>query len=285
MDNSIKSAVITGASTGIGRACALYMDRQGWRVFAGVRKERDAASLSGESSQHLTPVILDVTDQKSIREAAQIVSASVGESGLAGLVNNAGVPYGGPIEYLDVREVRAAFDVNFFGAIAVIQAFLPLLRLGRGRIVNMSSISGLIASPFLSPYSTSKFALEALSDALRVELHPWNIQVAVIEPGAINTPIWSKGGDVLKDLLKRAPQAGMDLYGGVLTGMAGRIRPHGISPDEVAKAVAHALASKRPKTRYVIGLDGIAVMIFRLLPDRLRDWIILSQLPKWGKER
>jgi NAD(P)-dependent dehydrogenase (short-subunit alcohol dehydrogenase family) len=277
-----KSVVITGASTGIGRACAFLMDNLGWRVFAGVRKETDAALLGRECSDRLTPLFLDVTYPKSVEEAAQVVEAEVGENGLSGLVNNAGIPHGGPVEFLDVNEVRAEFEVNFFGVITVTQAFLPLLRAAHGRIVNMSSISGLVSAPFVSPYSASKFALEALSDSLRMELHPWNIEVSVIEPGAIDTPIWGKGGDVLQNLLKDAPQEGLDLYGGVIHGMEGRFTPHGISADAVAKAVAHAVTSRHPKTRYPIGFEGAFVRSFRRLPDRLRDWITLSQLPKWG---
>ena len=277
-----KSVVITGASTGIGRACTLLMDNLGWRVFAGVRKETDAALLRRDCSDRLTTLFLDVIDAKSVEEAAQVVTAALGENGLSGLVNNAGIPHGGPVEFLDVNEARAEFEVNFFGVITVTQSFLPLLRAAHGRIVNMSSISGLVSAPFVSPYSASKFALEALSDSLRMELHPWNIEVLVIEPGAIDTPIWGKGGDVLQNLLKDAPQEGLDLYGGAIHGMEGRFNPHGISADAVAKAVAHAVTSRHPKTRYPIGFEGAFVRSFRRLPDRLRDWIMLSQLPKWG---
>ena len=208
---AVKSVVITGASTGIGRGCALRMDALGWSVFAGVRKEVDATSLRAEASDRLRPLFLDVSNPRSILEAQQAVSQALGAEGLSGLVNNAGIPYGGAIEHLEMQEVRRTFDVNFFGLIEVTQAFMPLLRRAHGRIVNMSSVSGWIASPFLSPYSTSKFALEALSDALRVELHPWNIHVAVIEPGAIDTPIWAKGGEIINRLIENAPSEMMTL--------------------------------------------------------------------------
>jgi NAD(P)-dependent dehydrogenase (short-subunit alcohol dehydrogenase family) len=277
-----KTVVITGASTGIGRACALHMDRLGWRTFAGVREESDAASLRAAASDRLTPIFLDVSQPRSVMEAEQLVSRAVGAHGLSGLVNNAGIAYGGPVEFLDVKEVRRAFDVNFFGVITVTQVFMPLLRVGRGRIINMSSISGWIAAPFLSPYSSSKFALEALSDALRVELHPWGIQVAVIEPGAIDTPIWKKGGEIINNLLGHAPKEEMALYSAVIQEMKSSLKPHGIPPERVAGAVEHALTSRRPKTRYAIGRDGRLGGIFRLLPDRLRDRIYLSHLPKWG---
>jgi NAD(P)-dependent dehydrogenase (short-subunit alcohol dehydrogenase family) len=277
-----KSVFITGASTGIGRGCALYLDGLGWQVFAGIRKESDAASLRLEASEHLVPVFLDVTDASSIMNAVKVVTDTVGASGLSGLVNNAGIPYGGPVEFLVLDKVRHLFEVNFFGVLAVTQAFLPLLRRARGRIVNMSSISGMVASPFVGPYTASKFALEALSDSMRVELHPWHMHVAVIEPGAIDTPIWGKAGSVLQDLIETSPRAGTDLYGDAIRGMQPRFAPHGVSTDAVSKAVAHALTSAHPKTRYPIGLEGSVVRLVSRLPDRLRDWLILSGLPKWG---
>jgi NAD(P)-dependent dehydrogenase (short-subunit alcohol dehydrogenase family) len=279
------SVVITGASTGIGRDCALHLDKIGWRVFAGVRKQADAESLRDAVSGRLAPLILDVTDAESIKAAVELIEDAVSPKGLSGLVNNAGIGRGGPQEFLDLADVRETFEVNFFGVIAVTRALLPLLRAGQGRIVNMSSISGLVAAPFLSPYSASKFALEALSDALRLELSPWNIHVAIIEPGAIDTPIWTKSEDILKNLLARAPRQAVDLYGGVFAGLGDRLKPHGISPKKVTNAVAHALVSKHPKTRYAIGAEGQAVRLARFLPDRLRDAMILSGLPKWGGKK
>ena len=282
MKDSNKSVVITGASTGIGRACTLHMDRLGWRVFAGIRNESDAAWLRKECSPLLSTLFLDVTNLESVEAAAQVVDEAVGESGLTGLINNAGIPYGGPVEFLDLDKVRALFEVNFFGVISVTQAFLPLLRLGRGRILNVSSINGLISAPFISPYSSGKFALEALSDSMRIELHPWGIDVALLEPGAIATPIWDKGADVLKSLLEQTPPKKFRLYGTVVARLEGLFRQHGIPPGEVAKAAAHALTSHRPKTRYVIGPDAVLIFFLKHLPDRLRDRIILSQLPAWG---
>ncbi len=280
--NTSKTVLITGASTGIGRACALHMDHLGWHVYAGLRDEADAASLRAEGSGRLKPVFLDVTDAASIAEAHSVVAAEVGEAGLSGLVNNAGIPYGGPVEFLSLDKVRHEFEVNFFGAIAVTQAFLALLRRARGRIVNMSSVGGMVSAPFVAPYSSTKFALEALSDSLRMELSPWHMEVAVIQPGAIDTPIWNKAGSVVNDLIGGAPQQGLDLYGKAIEGMAARYAPHGIPTEHVSRAVAHALTSAHPKTRYAIGREGAVVRLARCLPDRLRDWLILSQLPKWG---
>ncbi len=280
--NTGKSVVITGASTGIGRACALHMDRLGWRVFAGIRHNADAASLRLEASDRLRPIRLDVTDAAAIQDARTTVAEALDASGLSGLVNNAGIPYGGPVEFLSLERLHHLFEVNFFGVLTVTQAFLPLLRPARGRIVNMSSVGGMVSSPFVSPYTCSKFALEALSDSLRMELRPWHMHVSVIQPGAIGTPIWDKAATVLQDLVETAPQDGLDRYGSAIRGMAPRFRPHGIPTDTVARAVAHALTSSHPRTRYPIGFEGALVRIVRRLPDRLRDWLILSQHPRWG---
>jgi NAD(P)-dependent dehydrogenase (short-subunit alcohol dehydrogenase family) len=277
----IKSVVITGASTGIGRACALHMDGLGWRVFAGVRKKADGEALRRAASQNLVPVFLDVTDSKSISSAAGIAAEAVGPEGLSGLVNNAGIPLGGPIEILDLDRVRAQFEVNVFGVLAVTQAFLPMLRLGCGRIVNISSISGLVAAPFVSPYSASKFALEAFSDSLRLEVRRWGIHVSLVEPGAIATPIWDKAGSVVADLVSQASPETLELYGSAIESMRGRFAPHGIPVEEAARVVARALTARRPKARYPIGPEGRIVTLFRRLPDGVRDWILARQLPKW----
>ena len=181
-----KSVVITGASTGIGAACALHLDQWGWRVFAGVRKQGDAEALRAQGSARLTPVSLDVTDTVSISTAASAVAGAVGAAGLAGLVNNAGIVVPGPIELLPLSDLRRQLEINVVGQVAVTQAFLPLIRAGRGRIVNMGSIAGRMATPFTGAYGASKFALEALTDALRLELQPWGISVSIIEPGAVD---------------------------------------------------------------------------------------------------
>src|SRR3972149_6942761 len=187
------AVVVTGASTGIGRACVQRLDTMGFRVFGGVRREVDGESLKSETSDRVTPILIDVTDSVSIASAAEVVAAAVGEAGLAGLVNNAGIPVPGPLEFLPLEDIRRQLEVNVIDQIAVTQAFLPLLRKGRGRIVNVGSIAGKFATPFLGPYTASKHAMEGLSDALRQELRPWGIHVALVEPGSIATPIWQKG--------------------------------------------------------------------------------------------
>lgn len=271
------AVVITGASSGIGRASAIHIGKRGWRVFAGVRRQVDADSLLQEAPESLTPIFLDVTDPDSVHAAAHRVAESVGPAGLGGLVNNAGIAYGGPVETLELDEVRRLFEVNFFGLIAVTQALLPLLRLGRGRIVDMSSISGMVASPFLSPYATSKWALEALSDAMRVELHRWDIKVSVIRPGAIDTPIWNKGQETADRIMGRVPPELRDMYSFMLERLMVGLRPHGLPAERVAQAVDHALTSNRPRTRYHVGSGVLAVDFFRRWPDRWRDSFFLAR--------
>ena len=190
MQNRPKAVVITGASKGIGKACALHLDELGFRVFAGVRKQVDADALQAASSANLTPLFIDVVNSDSIAAAAESVTQQVGQDGLWGLVNNAGIAVAGPIEFLPVDEFRLQFEINFFGQIAVIQAFMPLIRQATGRIINMSSMSGHFGSPFLSPYSASKHSMEVMSDALRREMIPFGIKVSVIEPSNTSSNIW-----------------------------------------------------------------------------------------------
>ena len=181
---SAASVVITGASTGIGAACALALDKLDFRVFAGVRKRADGEALQAQASAKLTPVELDITNSNEIAAALKTIAGEVGDAGLTGLVNNAGIGVVGPLEIVSLDELRRQFEVNVIGLIAVTQALLPLLRKARGRVVNMSSIAGRAAMPYMGPYAASKHALEALSDALRIELQHTGVRVSVIEPGA-----------------------------------------------------------------------------------------------------
>lgn len=276
-----RTAVVTGASSGIGEACALRLDRSGWRVFAGVRSEDAAAALRERASERLAAVRLDVTDGQSIAEAAERVAASVGEPGLAGLVNNAGVGLASPLEFTPPEELRRVLDVNVVAQLAVTQAFIPLLRAARGRIVNMGSIGGRSVVPLLGAYSASKSALWALTDALRIELRPWGIFVSIVEPGAVSTPIWRKGREASDELLAGAPAAADELYGRLIEAIrrgAGVMERTGVPPDDVAKIVEHALTARRPKTRYLVGREARVRAALELLPDRLRDRIVLAQL-------
>jgi NAD(P)-dependent dehydrogenase (short-subunit alcohol dehydrogenase family) len=199
----VKAVLVTGASTGIGQACALHLDGLALRVYAGVRKQAQAQELRTLGSGRIIPVFLDVTDQAQIDAAAAQIAEDHGR--LDGIVNNAGIAKGGPLEYLPLTAWREQFDVNVLGQVAVTKAMLPLIRAGCGRIVFMGSISGKIATMMLGPYCASKFALEAIGESLRHELHPWGISVSVIEPGAIKTPIWQKGRQDADDLERDLP--------------------------------------------------------------------------------
>ncbi len=281
------AVVITGASTGIGEACALHLDKLGFQVFAGVRKAMDGEALKREASHQLTPILIDVTDSTSIKSAVEIVTKAVGEVGLAGLINNAGIAVTGPLEFLPMVDLREQFEVNVIGQIAVIQAFLPLLRKKPGRIVNLGSMSGKLALPYLGPYAASKFALEALTDSLRVELRPWGIRVSMIEPGNIATPIWEKSKAATEARMKRLPPQAQDLYGSAIATMlkaADKMSKAAISPDKVVQAVVHALRAKRPKIRYRVRQNAkIIPTAIHWFPDSLRDWIIMKRFSCRGR--
>jgi NAD(P)-dependent dehydrogenase (short-subunit alcohol dehydrogenase family) len=266
------AVVVTGASTGIGRATALLLDAEGYRVFAGVRKEADARELSQEGSDRLTPLTIDVTEADQIESARQQVTAALGDQGLVGLVNNAGVGGGGPIEFMALDELRNTLEVNLIGQVAVTQAFLPLIRKAQGTIVFIASIGGRVASPFMSPYNTSKFAIEALGESLRHELRPWEIDVAVVEPGSIDTQIWSKGNEQIRERVEEMPEDARRLYGRQLRRFGEVINEtasRGIPPEKVAVAVHDAISSENPKHRYLVGADAkIGARLKGTLPDR-----------------
>jgi NAD(P)-dependent dehydrogenase (short-subunit alcohol dehydrogenase family) len=278
---TFQSVVITGASTGIGEACALHLAKSGWQVFAGVRKQADEERLRRSGLPQLVPIYLDVTDHDSIMAAADLVTKAIGNRGLMGLINNAGLAIGGPLEFLPLADLRQQLEVNVIGQIAVTQCFLPLLRQGRGRVINMSSISGRVATPFLGPYAASKFALEALTDSLRLELQPWRIEVISIEPGAVATPIWDKSLSRADTMVKELPAQVNALYGTRLDRLREKVSKtgqQGIPSAEVARVVAEALLAKRPKTRYLVGRDAKwGALLVKLLPDRWRDWLIMRQ--------
>jgi NAD(P)-dependent dehydrogenase (short-subunit alcohol dehydrogenase family) len=280
--NASGAVVVTGASTGIGRATALLLDAQGYRVFAGVRKDDDARELSKDGSDRLTPVMVDVTDEAQIESAREQVAAAVGDQGLVGLVNNAGVGGGGPIEFMPLDELRRTLEINLIGQVAVTQAFLPLIRRGRGTILFIASIGGRVASPFMSPYNTSKFAIEALGESLRHELRPWGIEVAVVEPGSIDTQIWSKGNDQAREQLDEMTEDARRLYGRQLDRFVEVINEtasRGIPPEKVAEVVHRAIASENPKHRYLVGTDAkIGARLKGTLPDRTFSKLAARQM-------
>lgn len=269
------SVVVTGASTGIGRACALDLDRKGWRVYAGVRRTADADSLRTLASNRLTPIELDVTNEAQVDEAFAQIAGEVGADGLQGIVNNAGVAIGGPLEYLPTERWQHQFDVNVFGQVRVTRAALPLLRRAKGRIIFIGSNSGRVAAPLMGPYTSSKFAIEGIADTLRLELHGSGIAVVVVQPGAIKTEIWGKGREQVAGVVDLLPAEAMENYGATVEAIRGGIdssERSGASPDAVAEVVRRALTAHRPRTRYQVGLDArISVALARVLPGRVLD--------------
>ena len=264
--------MVTGASTGIGEATARHLGSLGFDVFAGVRKDEDAERLRAAG---LRPLKLDVTDASSIESAR----ADVGDARLAGLVNNAGIAVSAPVEFIPVDELRRQLDVNLVGQVAVTQAFLPALRRDRGRVVMISSIGGRVALPLLGPYAASKFALEAVSDSLRREVRRFGIEVSVVEPGGIKTPIWQKGNQTADRLQDEAPPELDELYGDIVRAVrreSAKIeRERGLPPSAVAEAVGQALTAKKPKTRYLVGRDAkLRAAMAKRLPDRAMDSLI-----------
>ena len=274
------TVVVTGASTGIGQATALQLRWLGFDVVAGVRRDEDAERARAHG---LAPLMLEVTDAESIAAAAAEVESRVGADGLAGLVNNAGIAVGAPIEFLPLAELRRALEVNLVGQVAVTQAFLPLLRIAQGRVVNIGSIAGRVALPLMGPYAASKFGLEAVSDSLRRELHGQGIEVVVIEPGGISTPIWEKGVTSAQRMVDALPPEGERLYGKLIAAMREQTRKlaedRALPASDVASVVASALTAPRPRTRYVVGRDAkLRAVLAKRLPDRLFDWLLSRAL-------
>lgn len=272
----MRSVLITGASTGIGRATALWLDAAGWRVFAGVRRESDAESLRAAGSERLAPLILDVTDPDRIAAAAERVAAEA-EACLDGLVNNAGVAIPSPLETIPIDDFRRQVEVNLTGQVAVTQAMLPSIREARGRIVFISSIGGRIAFPMTGPYHAAKFGIEAVGDVFRQELRPWGISVSIVEPGSIDTPIWERGERSADEIGSRSPRREV-LYGKAIESYRKVIKEtaeRGIPPQKVAQAVEHALSAGRPRSRYLVGLDAkLQARLKPLIPTPLFDRIV-----------
>jgi NAD(P)-dependent dehydrogenase (short-subunit alcohol dehydrogenase family) len=261
----VGSALISGASSGIGRATALRLAAHGWTVFAGVRDDAAVPELAAAGVQ---PVRLDITDPDSVRAAADHVRAATRGAGLDALVNNAGIALLRPVEGLTADDVRAQFEVNVVGHVSVTNALLPLLRRAGGRIVFLSSVSGRVATPFFGVYSASKFAVEALADTLRIEVRGTGVDVVLVEPGQVHTPIWPKAEADLAGA--GLPDAAAEHYRRALPVLrfVSR-RPLKTRPERVARTVERALTARRPRARYVVGPDARAqILLGRVLPAR-----------------
>lgn len=270
--------MVTGASTGIGLATVERLAAQGHQVFAGVRKQADADALKQRVPGRLVPVIVDVTDQSQVTAAAAIVEEHVRGTGLHGLVNNAGIATGGPLEHLSLERLREQLEVNVVGQLAISQAMLPLIRRANGRLVFVGSASGRVASPMLGAYVTSKFALEGLTETLRMELRPWDLKVVLIEPGPVKTPIWDKANNQADELEAEFPDEVKEQYAvhiGAVRRLIKRQERFAVKPKKVAKAIEKGLFAPNPHSRYLVGMDakGAGAMA-RLLPDRAREAIL-----------
>ena len=267
-----RSILITGASRGLGAATMQLLVERGYRVFGTVRSTDDGDRIRAVGAE---PVILDLTSTESIKAAYRHVADALGGDGLGGLVNNAGIPAMGPMELIPIEQMRAAFDVNFFGLVEVTQIFLPLVKATKGHIINISSVSGLTAPPFAGPYAATKFALEAVSDSMRRELIPAGVRVTLVQPGSCNTDIWDKIEKLNLEFLR----------GTVYEGVAEPVRQqvitsgrNGIPAKRVAQAILKVLESTRPPTRVLVVRSRFKTRLMRLLPDKALDRLIARTL-------
>jgi len=278
---AMRSVVITGTSSGIGWGATKVLVENGFRVFGSVRKEADAQRLSAEFGRRYVPLLFDVTDEGAVKEAAAQVRAALAGETLAGLVNNAGVAAAGPLLQLPIAEFRRQIEINVIGVVIATQAFAPLLGIDRqlkgspGRIVNISSVGGKIGNPFVAPYAASKFALEGLSESLRRELLLFGIDVIVIAPGAVATPIWSKAEEVDTAPYRDTPYApALERLRSYMLAI-GRA---GFPPERIGAAVLHALTTAQPKVRYTVSPQPLQHWLARNLPKRVVDRMIGGRL-------
>lgn len=273
------AVLITGTSTGIGRHAALRLDQLGYQVYATVRKEQDAISLQSEASKLLTPLLVDVTDTPSLDRAYEIIQNEVGERGLWGLVNNAAVGFLSPLEFAPLDDFRKLYEVNVFGVLAITQKFLPLIRLAKGRIVNISSTASSAVAPFHGPYSSAKLALNGINDALRLELKHLGVQVCLIIYGSVQTPIWDKAGKISTQIATDFPPTASELYGEnfrKLREYFNTMGKTGIKIEQSFPPILHALSASNPKPHYYVGMDAqLHYLLRRDFYGRIGDWVIL----------
>src|SRR3954452_14535808 len=270
---------VTGANSGIGLATAERLSDLGFTVFRGVRRPDELPDTAKNA------VAIDLADPDAIERACREVTDQA-DGQLVGLVNNAGYTVSGPCEALDVDDWRAQFEVNLFGHIAITRALLPALIGAKGRIVNVGSIGGRMSSPFITPYNASKFAVRAWTDGMRMELAPHGVHVALIEPGSIDTPLWQKGNELADEQLDKLTDEQKTRYARQIAGArkaADFAAGHGISPDHCAKVIEHALTSRHPKGRYLVGSDARLQATMSILPVRLTDRVMQSLLARLGK--
>jgi len=283
----LRAVVITGCSTGIGKTCALTLVRAGYHVFAGVRKTADGEALAKEAGEGLTPLRLDVTDADQVRAAAEQVREALGEQGvLAGLINNAGIAVYGPLELMPIETLRYQYEVNVIGHVAVTQAFIPLLRRDKGRVIIIGSSSSFLTPAFLGPYASSKCALASIADAFRRELLPWGIEVCLMQPGAVITPLWDKSISDGDTWFEGLPESLRRLYAkgyGAMRNMFKEKSGKGVTAEKLADRVLDALTKAKPRTHYPMGTDTAGYRMLDKLPPRMVDFMLgtsLGHLPK-----
>jgi len=268
--------LVTGASSGIGHATALHLTAGVHHVYAGIRKPDDGTALQRDARGVITPLMLDITDAEQISAAVDTVSAHVEDAGLTGLVNNAGIGGLGPLELMPLEAFRHQMEVNVTGQLAVTQAFLPLLRRARGRIVFMGSIGDRAVLPFLGPLCASKFALAAIAEALRQELAPWGVRVVLVEPAAIASEAPSKLEREAEQFLSESSDAGRALYEDAFRRLVTEFTVHlraGSPPWDVAETVSRALTARRPRARYLVGKGSRPQAVMATLPAPIGDAI------------
>ncbi|MGV9803766.1 SDR family NAD(P)-dependent oxidoreductase [Mycobacterium sp. NPDC003449] len=267
------SVLVTGAARGIGRAIVERLAAAGWEVIAGVRSDVDAATVAALNPRRISTVILDVTDADQIAALPDALPQR-----LDAVVNNAGIVVAGPIEALNPRDWRNQLEVNVIGQFAVTQAVLPKLRDSHGRVVFVSSVNGRLSAPLLGAYAASKFALEAAAEALRIELRPWGVHVAVVEPSQTDTDMWRTADDMVEQTEAAMSPEHRTLYAGHITGMKKFIpvaRKLAVPPSKVVAVVEEALTARRPRARYLVGLPSkVQVAVMTNIPARLRDRIV-----------
>lgn len=288
MNNGTRRTVlVTGASTGIGFATAHALDRAGWRVFAAVRREIDTVHLKRALADDARMVILDVTKPEQIAAAVAEIARETGGR-LDAVVNNAGIVVMGPVEALSSAAIRTQFDVNVFGLLDVTRACLPMLRAARGRIVNVGSISGRVAWPLSGVYAASKHALEALCDALRVELGGFGVKVVLIQPGAIDTPIWNKPTPAAMRELAHLEPAVAERYRrlfAIVDETLALVQKQSAPVESVARTIVRALAARAPRARYRIGGDATMQLVARAIPTAVRDRALIFGLERMLRRR
>ncbi len=279
-----KYVFITGADGEIGQVCALAMDNAGVNVIAGVYPDLSRAEkLIEKASDRLKPLVINSTDEDSIAAAKKEIESIVGSDGLYGVINMAGLSGMGPVEFFPMKQLKMVFAVNVFGTFGVTQAMIPLVRKTQGYIINISSDAGLVSYPFAAPYCSSKFAIEAISDALRVELKPWNIKVVLIEPGNVQTEMWQKAVDGVQKQIDSLPPEAVDLYAEEYKKWAS-MTTQGMPPERIAETIIDILSSEKPKTRYVVGEDAQMTQVISYMPDELRDTVVWKFINSYQSE-